>query len=291
MTGLQKSVFLAAVVAVLVYLSAFIVDERDLAIKFKLGEIVKSDYEPGLYWLIPFFNNVRTFDKRIQGLDAPPEEYLTSEKKNVVVDAFVKWRITDVAQYYRTTEKGDKHVANNRLSRIVDDALKNQISQRTISGVVSGDRAETMNSVRDKVDIEAKGMGITIIDIRIKKLDYSENISESVYKEMRQERKTEMNRLRSKGREEATKIRADADRQKKEIEANAYRESEIIRGQGDAESAAIYAKAFGKDPEFYSFYRSLEAYRKTFGSGQDVLILDPDSEFFRYFKQAYGRKR
>ncbi|MBN1379665.1 MAG: protease modulator HflC [Gammaproteobacteria bacterium] len=290
MTKLHKTVFVVCVAAVLVYMSAFVVDERELVVKFKLGEIVKSDYEPGLYWLWPVINNVKKFDKRIQGLDAPTEQYLTNEKKNLTVDAFVKWRITDVGQFYRTTEKGDKVVANNRLSRIVDDALKNQISQRSVIDVVSGERAEIMNRVRDKVDVEVKGMGITIIDVRIKKLDYSDEISGSVFKQMRQERETEMKRLRSEGREAATKIRAEAERERKQTLAEAYRKSEIIRGEGDAASAAIYAKAYGKNREFYSFYRSLEAYRETFASGQDILILDPDSEFFRYFNNAYGKK-
>lgn len=289
MTVLHKAIVALVIAAVLVYMSAFTVDERDLVVKFKLGEIVKSDYEPGLYWLVPVFNNVRKFDKRIQGLDATPEKYLTNEKKNVMVDAFVKWRITDVGQYYRTTEKGDMAVANNRLSRVVDDALKNQISQRSIIDVVSGERSEIMNQVRDKVDVEAKGMGISVIDVRIKKLDYSEDISDSVYKQMRQERRTEMKRLRAEGQAEATKIRSEAERQRAEILADAYRKSETIRGEGDAESAAIYANAFGKNSEFYSFYRSLEAYRETFASGQDLLVLDPESEFFRYFKQSSGR--
>lgn len=289
MTTLQKTVILVGAAAVLIYMSAFIVDERQLVIKFKLGEIVKSDYKPGLYWLLPIFNNVKKFDKRIQSLDAPPEKYLTNEKKNVIVDAFVKWRINDVAKYYRTT-RGDSIVANNRLSRVIDDALKNQISQRSVIDVISGERTEIMNSVRDKVDIGVNEMGISVVDVRIKKLDYSEDISDSVYKRMRQERETEKKKLRSEGQEEATKIRAEAERQREEILAEAYRKSEAIRGEGDAKAAAIYAAAYGKNPEFYSFYRSLKAYRETFGGGQDVLILEPDSEFFRYFKQAEGRR-
>ena len=291
MTKLHSVVIAAGAIVLIVYLSAFVVDERELVIKFKLGEIVKTDYEPGLYWLVPVFNNVKQFDKRIQELDAPSEQYLTNEKKNVIVDAFIKWRIVDVSQFYRTTEKGDIRVANNRLSRIVDDALKNQISQRSVVEVISGERSEIMNKVRDKVDVESQGMGITIIDVRIKKLDYSEKISESVFRQMRQERETEMKRLRSEGREEATKIRAEAERQRKETLAEAYRKAEVIRGEGDATSAATYANAYGKNPEFYSFHRSLQAYRETFASGQDVLVLDPDSEFFRYFKQAYGNQR
>ena len=288
MTRLQKIAILLGIGAVLIYMSTFTVDERQLAIKFKLGEIVNSNYTPGLHWMIPFINNVKKFDKRIQSLDAPPEKYLTNEKKNVIVDAFVKWRITDVAQYYRTTH-GDSVVANNRLSRVIDDALKNQISQRSVVDVISGERTEIMNSVRNKVDVGVNEMGITVVDVRIKKLDYSEEISDSVFRQMRQERETEKKKLRSEGQEEATKIRAEAERQREEILAEAYRKSEAIRGEGDAGAAAVYAKAYGRNPEFYSFYRSLKAYRETFAGGQDVLVLDPDSEFFRYFKQAYGK--
>ena len=278
---------IVAVLAVLVYLSAFIVDERELAIKFKLGEIVKSDFEPGLYWLLPIFNNVRKFDARIQALDASPEKYLTSEKKNVIVDAFVKWRIVDVAEYYRATQ-GDQRLADNRLSRIVNNALKNQISQRSIKEVIAGERTEIMNQVRDNVDTEAQRLGITIIDVRIKKLDYSESISDSVFQRMVQERATVAKKLRSEGDEEAKRIRAVADRVREEILAEAYRESESIRGQGDATAAEIYASAYNQDIEFYNFYRSLNAYKNTFNGQQDVLILQPNSEFFRYFKDAQG---
>ena len=282
-------VVLVGVLVVLVYLSAFIVKETDLVVKFKLGEIIKSDYEPGLYWLAPIFNNVKKFDKRIQALDSKPEQYLTNEKKNVIVDAFVKWRITNITEYYRSTN-GDRLRANNRLSSIVDDALKNQISLRSVIDVISGERTEIMNAVRDKVDSEAQRLGITIIDVRIKKLDYAENISDSVFERMKTERKAVAKKLRSEGREEATVVRAETDREQEEILAEAYRESQTIRGEGDANAAATYAKAYGKNTEFYNFYRSLSAYKETFGSGQDVLILEPDSEFFRYFNNASGKK-
>lgn len=290
MSKLQANVIIVGVLVLLGYMSTFVVSERELAIKFKLGEIVKSDYEPGLYGLIPVFNNVKKFDKRIQTVDSTPEKYLTSEKKNVIVDAFVKWRISDVAQYYRATQ-GDKRVANTRLSRIINNALKNQISQRTILEVIAGERTKIMNQVRDNVDAESSRMGIDIVDVRIKKLDYSETISDSVYERMVQERAKVAKQLRSEGQEEAKGIRAAADREREQILAEAYREAQSIRGEGDAQAAEIYAEAYGKNPEFFSFYRSLKAYRKAFEDGQDVLVLEPDSEFFRYFKDMQGRAK
>ncbi|HEX7026982.1 MAG TPA: protease modulator HflC [Gammaproteobacteria bacterium] len=290
MSKLQANVIIFAVLAVLVYMSAFVVNERELAIKFKLGEIVKSDYEPGLYWIIPIFNNIKKFDKRIQTVDSTPEKYLTSEKKNVIVDAFVKWRISDVAQFYRATQ-GDVRVASTRLSRIINNALKNQISQRTILEVIAGERTQIMNQVRDNVDTESKPLGITIVDVRIKKLDYSESISDSVFERMIQERVKVAKQLRSEGHEEAKGVRAEAEREREQILAEAYRESQSIRGSGDAKAAEIYAEAYGKNPEFFSFYRSLNAYRHAFESGQDVLVLEPDSAFFRYFKDVQGQAR
>lgn len=290
MSKLQANVIILAVLAVLVYMSAFVVNERELAIKFKLGEIVKSDYEPGLYWIIPVFNNIRKFDKRIQTVDSTPEKYLTSEKKNVIVDAFVKWRISDVAQFYRATQ-GDRRVASTRLSRIINNALKNQISQRTILEVIAGERTQIMNQVRDNVDTESKRLGITIVDVRIKKLDYSESISDSVFERMIQERVKVAKQLRSEGHEESKGVRAEAEREREQLLAEAYRESQAIRGSGDAKAAEIYAEAYSKNPEFFSFYRSLNAYRRAFESGQDVLVLEPDSEFFRYFKDIQGQAR
>jgi membrane protease subunit HflC len=288
MNKLQANLIILGVTAMLVYLSLFVVTERELAIKFKLGEIIKSDYAPGLYWKVPLINNVRLFDSRIQLLEAPAEHYLTNETKNVIVDAFVKWRISDVAQYYRATG-GDRLNATTRLSRIVNNALKNQISQRTVRDVIGGDRVAVMNAVRESVAEDVAGFGIDVVDVRIKRLDYAETISESIFQRMATERGAAAKKWRSEGQEESRIIRADADRQHKEIIAAAFREAEIIRGEGDAEAASIYAKAYGKNPEFYAFHRSLGAYREAFGSGQDVLILEPDSEFFKYFKDASGR--
>lgn len=288
MNRLHTGMIVFGVLAALIYMSAFIVDERELAIKFKLGEIVKSDFEPGLYWMMPFLNNVRTFDKRIQQLEKPAEKYLTAEKKNMIVDAFVKWRIVDVAEYYRATEQGDNQIATDRLSQIINNALKNQISQRTIREIISAERSEIMNTVRVMVDAEASHLGISVVDVRIKKLDYSENISDSVHKRMITERATVAKKLRSEGQEEAKVIRANADRQREEILADAYRKSESTRGEGDASAAATYARAYNRNPEFYSFYRSLNAYKDSFDAdnGSAILVMEPDSEFFKHFGNA-----
>jgi membrane protease subunit HflC len=279
-----------AVLAGLIYMSAFVVDERELAIKFKLGEIVQSDFEPGLYWMVPFLNNVRVFDKPIQQLEKPPETYLTAEKTNMIVDAFVKWRIVDAAEYYQAT-RGDSRVATDRLAQIINNALKNQISQRTVKEIIATERAEIMNTVRKSVDEEAGHLGISVVDVRIKKMDYAENISESVHDRMISNRVAVAKKNRSEGQEEAKVIRANADRQREEILADAYRKSESIRGEGDATAASVYARAYNRNPEFYEFYRSLNAYRESFDgdNGQAILVLEPDSEFFKYFKNAGGK--
>ncbi len=292
MNRLQTGMIVLGVLAALIYMSAFVVDERELAVKFQLGEIVKSDFEPGLYWMVPLLNNVRTFDKRIQQLEKPAEKYLTAEKKNMIVDAFVKWRIVNVTEYYQATERGDARVANDRLAQIINNALKNQISQRTVKDIIAAKRAEIMNTVRQRVDEEASHLGISVVDVRIKKLDYSENISESVHNRMISDRITVAKQYRSEGQEEAKVIRANADRQREEILAEAYRKSESIRGAGDATAAAVYARAYNKNPEFYEFYRSLNAYKSSFDSdsGSSIMVLEPDSEFFKYFKNPAGRK-
>jgi membrane protease subunit HflC len=291
MNRLQSSMVILGVLAALIYMSAFVVDERELAIKFQLGEIVKSDFEPGLYWMVPFLNNVRTFDKPIQQLDKPPETYLTAEKKNMIVDAFVKWRIANVTEYYQAT-RGDNRVATDRLAQIINNALKNQISQRTVKEIIASERAEIMNTVRDRVDEEASHLGISVVDVRIKKMDYAEKISGSVHDRMISARVAVAKQNRSEGQEEAKVIRANAERQREEILAEAYRKAESTRGEGDAGASAVYARAYNRNPEFYEFYRSLGAYRDSFNAddGSSVLVLDPDSEFFKYFKNPAGRK-
>ena len=261
----------------------FTVNEREKAVMFRLGEIVKTDFEPGLHWQTPFVNNVRKFDARIQTLDADPQRFLTGEKKNLIVDSFVKWRIKDVANYFTATG-GDSVVANLRLSQIIKDGLTAALAKRTIKEAVSGERLEIMNQLRTDANMQAQAFGIEIVDVRIKRIDFPSDISDSVYRRMRSERERVAKDLRSRGAESAEKIRAEADRQRTVIIADAYRDAEILRGEGDASATKIYAKAYGKDVEFYSLYRSLNAYKTTFSDRSDILVIEPNSEFFKYFK-------
>jgi membrane protease subunit HflC len=266
--------------------SIFVVKETERAIMLKFGEVVSFDIQPGLHFKIPLVNAIRIFDSRILTLDARPQRYLTLEKKALIVDSFVKWRIKNVADFYTATS-GDELVASKLLASRVDTGLRNQFGQRTLTEVVSGERDELMFELREELNsVTIDDMGIEIIDVRVKRIDLPQEVSESVYSRMRTEREREARELRSKGKELAEGIRADADRQKTVIAANAYRESELTRGDGDAQAASIYAKAFNQDPEFYSFYRSLDAYRKTFGQGGDVMLIEPESEFFKYLKQS-----
>lgn len=272
-----------AVIVVLASSSLYVVNEREKAIKFRLGEIVTTNIEPGLHWQTPFINNVRKFDSRIQTLDAEPERYLTGEKKNLIVDSFVKWRIKDVANYYTATG-GDAVRANLRMSQIIKDGLRGEFAKRTINEAVSGERQEIMNTITVQANKQAEPFGIEIVDVRIKRIDFPSDISDSVYRRMRSERQRVAKDLRSRGAEEAEKIRAEADRQRTVISADAYRDAETLRGEGDATATDIYAKAYGRDLEFYSLYRSLNAYRTTFASKSDILVIEPNSEFFKYFK-------
>jgi modulator of FtsH protease HflC len=265
--------------------SIFVVKETERAIMMRFGEVVSFDIQPGIHFKIPIMNTVRAFDARTLILDANPKRYLTLEKKFLVVDSFIKWRIKNVADFYTATS-GDERVASKLLASRVDTGLRNEFGQRTLTEVVSGERDELMLTLLKELNtVTIKDMGIEIIDVRVKRIDLPDKVSESVYSRMRTEREREARELRSKGKELAEGIKADADRQRTVIAANAYRESELIRGEGDAQSASIYAKAFNQDPEFYSFYRSLDAYRKTFGQGGDMMIIKPESEFFKYLKQ------
>lgn len=268
--------------------SLFTVKEWERAILFRFGEVLRTDYEPGLHFKIPVVNNVRTFDARIMTLDADPERYLTAEKKNVIVDAFIKWRIGDVKQYY-ISMGGDRLRANNRLAQIIKDNLRAEFGKRTIQEVVSGERKEIMSILKTTADDLTDDFGINVIDVRIKRIDLPEDISTSVYSRMEAERERVAKELRSRGAEAAERIRADADRQRTVILAEAYRESEQLRGEGDAKAANIYANAFEKDPEFYSFYRSINAYRNSFSKKTDIMLLEPDNDFFKYFKNSKGK--
>ncbi|MEM7195944.1 MAG: protease modulator HflC [Pseudomonadota bacterium] len=276
---------LAGIAVVLVMSSAYIVDQREKAIVFRFGEIIDSDIQPGLNWKWPFVNNVRFFDSRVQTMDADPERYLTVEKKNLVVDSFVKWRVRDVHEYF-TRLQGRKANARLRLSQRVNDSLRQEFGKRTVQEVISGDRAKIMEVVRKAMDEEARDLGIEIIDVRLKRVDLDSTISQSVYDRMQAERQRVAKELRAQGEEAAERIRADADRQREILLANANRDAEQIRGQGDATATATYGNAYGKDREFYNLYRSLQAYRETFNSKDDLMVLDPSSDFFRYFKQS-----
>ena len=270
--------------AVLFGLIAFSVDQRQRAIVFQLGEIKEVIEAPGLHFKWPLIQNVRYFDNRILTLDNPDtERFITSEKKNVLVDSFVKWRIRDMKQYYISVQ-GDETRAQTQLSQTVKAALQDEFSKRTVHDVISGERDKIMQVVREKVDADMEKIGMQIVDVRLKRVDLPQEVSESVYRRMDAERKSVAAELRSQGFSEAEKIRAGADREREVIVAEAYREAQRVKGEGDAKAAAIYARAFSENPEFYSFYRSLDAYRASFKNRSDVLVLDPNSEFFKYFR-------
>ena len=278
-----KTIGTIAAVAVFVgSFSLFTVDEREQAIMFRLGEIVKSDFEPGLHFKMPIVNNVRKFDGRILTVDSAPEDFLTSEKKNVTVDTFVKWRIVHAADYF-TSMGGDERRAANRISQIVKDGMRNEFGKRTIKEAVSGERAQIMSNLQVNTNKQVKPFGIEVVDVRIKRIDLPRDVSESVYQRMEAERARVAKDFRSRGAEEAERIRADADRQREIISAEAYRDAEAIKGQGDAQAAAIYAEAFTKNDEFYAFYRSMDAYKAAFNSKNDLVVVKPDAEFFKYF--------
>lgn len=286
--GKQLVIGVVAAILILAWASLYTVKQWERAIVFRLGEIVETNIGPGLHVMIPFVDNVRKFDARILTVEAEAERYFTVEKKNVIVDAFVKWRITDEADYYRATG-GDERRAGQLLYEKINDALRNEFGRRTIQEVVSGGRAEITQKLNELVNIQAKDLGITIVDVRIKRIDLPNEVSTSVYQRMEAERGRVARDFRSRGAEAAERIRADADRQRTVTLAEAYRKAESIRGEGDAKAADIYAQAYGKNPEFYAFYRSLNAYKNTLNSRSDTLVLEPDSEFFKYFKGAGGK--
>ncbi|WP_333876028.1 protease modulator HflC [Methylobacter sp.] len=261
----------------------FTVNETEKAIKFRLGEIVKNDYEPGLHFKWPLINNVKKFDKRIQTMDAKPERFLTAEKKNVIVDSFVKWRIGDVTTFY-TVVAGDTDQANLRLDQIVKDAFRGEFGKRNIKQLLSTDRQVIREVLIKNAKPLAADLGMEIVDVQVMRIDLPDEVSSSVFRRMEAERERVAREFRSQGAEAAERIRADADRQRVVTMANAFRDAEMLRGEGDAKSAEIYAKAYGADTEFFTFYRSLNAYKKTFSSSS-MMVLDPDSDFFRYFKQ------
>jgi len=284
---MNSKVILALIALVIVgfFSFTFQVDQRETAIKLKFGKVDKANIEPGLHLKVPVMNTIEKYDNRILTLDVPPTEFPTNEKKYVIVDFFAKWRIADVEKYYLATS-GQESKANQRLELILVDGLKNEFGTRTIQEVVSGERAEIMDVIQIQSNLEAEKFGIEVVDVRVSKIDLPDTVSDSVFKNMRAERDRVAKDFRARGREQAEVIKAKADKERTVILANAYKEAEQIRGDGDAKSAEIYADAFSQNEEFYSFTRSIKAYTNTFNSSGDVLIMEPDSEFFRYFKQS-----
>ena len=272
------------VLLIVASMSVFVVDQRQNAIVFQLGEVVKVITEPGLNFKVPLLQNVRFFDSRILTLDVgEPERFITAEKKNVMVDSFIKWRIVNVEQYYISVG-GDEVRAKTRLLQTVNSSMREEFGKRTIHEVVSGEREKIMNVLREKTDIDARKIGVQVLDVRLKRVDFPPEISESVYRRMDAERKRVANELRASGAAEGEKIKANADKQREVILAEAYRDAQKTKGEGDAKAAALYAAAFGRNAEFYSFYRSLEAYKQSFRNKSDVMVLDPSSAFFKYLK-------
>jgi membrane protease subunit HflC len=278
-----------AVAAVVVSMSIYTVDEREHAIKFRFGEIIDSDIPPGLHFKIPIVNNVQFFPDRILTINNPQELFLTFEKKNLFVDFFVKWRIEDVAEYYRATG-GEEVLAAQRLLEIVKDGIRAEFAKRTVPEVVSAERREIMDGMLNSARAAAERFGIALVDVRVKRIEFSEDVSESVFNRMRQERARTAAELRAQGAENAEQIRAEADRQRTVILAEAYRDAEKIRGEGDALAAETYAAAYNKDREFYAFYRSIQAYRRALGQDRDLLVLDSDSDFLRYLNESKPAK-
>lgn len=291
---MKNSSSIAIVVVVLATLLAsvtlFRINEKEKAVQLRFGALHNDNLQPGLHVKIPLVDDVRVFDARVLTVDAPPESFYTVQKKRLIVDSYAKYRVSDVGTYYRATG-GDEIIARNRLAARINDGLRNEFGTRTLNEVVSGERDALMNKLTAELNTTVReSLGIEVLDVRVKRIDLPEEISDDVYRRMRAEREKLAREFRSQGEEEATKIRADADRQKVLLEAEAYRQSEEIRGQGDAEAAAIYAEAYNKDAEFFSFVRSLEAYKQSFGSRDDLLLIEPDSDFFRYLKQSEGGK-
>ena len=277
-----------AALLLILSMSMFVVDQRQNSIVFRLGEVVAIQKEPGLYFKVPLLDNVRFFDVRILTIDtAEPERFLTSEKKNVLVDLFVKWRITDVRNYY-TSVGGDELRAQTRLLQTINDGLRAEFGNRTVHDVVSGERDKIMDLMRKKANEDASKIGVEVLDVRLKRVDLPQEVSGSVYGRMEAERKRVANELRSTGAAESEKIRADADRQREVTIANAYRDAQKVKGEGDAEAARIYAEAYGRDAQFAQFYRSLDAYKASFNRKSDVMVIDPSSDFFKAMRGSSG---
>ena len=283
----MRNILVVLLVAILLVISnsIFTVDEREMALKFRFGEVIRADYEPGIHFKLPFVNNVGKYSKQILTINNPQELFLTLEKKNLFVDFFIKWKINDVQQYYVSTG-GDELVASQRLLETVKDGIRSEFAKRTVIEVVSEERRKVMSEMLNAAAFNAISLGIELVDVRVKRVELSDEVSESVYNRMRQERARFASELRAEGAETAAIIKAEADREVTVIIANAYRDSEKIKGDGDASSTSLYAEAYTRDEEFYSFYRSMEAYKKSIGTGNDILVLDGEGDFFKYLKQS-----
>jgi modulator of FtsH protease HflC len=289
MKNLGSALVILVIVLVLASSTMFTVDQRENAVVFQLGEVISVKKEPGLYFKLPLVQNVRLFDTRILTLDAAePQRFITSEKKNVLVDSFVKWRIVEVEKFY-VSVAGDEARAAIRLQQTINDNLRAEFGKRTVHEVVSGQRDDIMEILRIKADQDGRKIGVQVLDVRLKRVELPQEVNEAVYRRMEAERKRVANELRATGAAEAEKIRADADRQREIIVAEAFRDAERIKGEGDARATAIYGTAYSRDPEFYAFYRSLEAYRQSFNNRSDVLVIAPNSAFFKYMNRGAGK--
>ncbi len=277
------------VALVLVAMSVFTVDERDLAVKFRFGEIVETDYKPGLHFMIPLVNNVEKYPRRILTNNTPQEQFLTAEKKNLLVDFFVKWRITNVGEYYRSSG-GNESLASQRLLEIMKAGIRGEFAKRTVPQVVAAERRELLDAMLSNARAEAASLGIEIVDVRVKRIEFSDEVSDSVFNRMRQERARVAAELRAQGAESAEQIRADADRQRTVIIATAYRDAEKLRGEGDAAAARTYADAYRRNADFFAFYRSISAYKRSLGQSNDLMVLDSKGDFFRYLRDAEGKR-
>jgi membrane protease subunit HflC len=281
------AVVILGLIFVAIGLSAFTVNEREHAIKLQVGEVVQTDYEPGLHWKIPIYQNVRKFPRRILTISDQPERIFTAERRALQVDFFVKWRIVDPVNFYTSTG-GFENIANDRLSEIIRNSIVTEFGKRSVEQAISVERAELMQDMLQTASTTATGLGVELIDVRVKQVEFPDDVKNAVYREMREERARAAAELRAQGRETAEERKSEADKQRTIILADAYRDSQIIRGEGDAGAAGIYASAYNNDPEFYEFYRSIDAYKKSMGKAGDILVLDPNNEFFRYLNNSRG---
>lgn len=289
MRFIPKIIVVIVLLLILTSLATFTVDQREHAVVFRLGEIVSVKEEPGLYLKAPLVDNVKFFDKRILTYDSRnPDRFITSEKESVLVDSYIKWRIIDPSKYY-VSVNGDERQAERRLQQTVNDGLRAEFGKRTLLEVISGERSEIINILRDEADAQSRQIGVEVVDVRLRRVDLAVEVSDSVYQRMRVERQEVASKLRSEGFAESEKIRADAERDRDIIITQAYKEAQVIKGQGDAKASRIYADTFSKDKEFYDFYRSLEAYRKSFSSKDDIMVLDANSDFFKYLRSPENR--